>query len=334
MNATGKQDVLAVLKKADSYIPLELRMGKDKVKVDASPHDIDLCIDQGDNHFDLKLTRQGLWSACTLGGMSEGYAVKCPPELLDSHVNYWMENGNKKFLAFHDGTECVKMAAYGHSDHLMGELVEVIEPVVAEAWGADTMYLILEDGDSLNYTNLVFMGSEIFTVGDQEWLKALYVRDSRTGVTKLGVFPALVRVDDNALVIFNDFAGVSERKHTPDYEVDFEEWARQAAGKAVSFVNEAPGKLQKALQTQTDTHTNVFLGGLLRELPVPQSLIQDIVADTDKAQNLYEVALAFATRAVEDDDDLALARRERLAFLASRVVNHSDICPHCHREET
>lgn len=337
MDQLTKEQILAELKSIDDLVSYELRAGKTPMTFDHSQaHGTTMCADidnGGENvHYDWKLTPAAVRKGLRRFGLSEGYSSKVPDELLVPHLNYWASAGNRRIFAFVDqaSSTCEAFTSDVHIDHLMAENIQIIDPILSAEWGELT-YMVWEC-DVIEGVRVLVLSTKVAEINGHEWIHGALLKDSRLGNVKLSIVPILFCVDSNSVIISADEDSIHSRSTGDDYAVEHEVWLSHAATDVIVGAENLQKLMQKATEEEVDEHMRVFLSGVLSEYPIPQKFLDALEPKYASCSTLYDLAYLYS-QMVNDSEVDTVARMERFAMIAGRLVSHRTICPHCHQEE-
>ena len=216
----------------DRLKPVDLMMGDAETEFLCEGDRFYARVSQGTDIKSYELNSSSLVNACTLVGISSGYASKFPREdvhVLLPHLNYWFNKKKKRFSLLVDpDTEIVE--AFNpdiHHDYMLGEVLQIAnESMKAHAGEVlyDKAFCSMQSG--LHFGIVLPSMQEDFQKGDFI-AGGIHIRDSRLGNIKLRASSYLYRLVCTNGMISTHPDGHGIRCTGDDYGKSLEEWMDQ-----------------------------------------------------------------------------------------------------------
>jgi len=299
---------------------IHFELSEDTWGFDEAPRDtdrVDALVTIGNAEFGL--TREALLEATSICGIPKGYVLRTPPELIQSHVNYWFGAGLQtkkgeprrfKGLAVGDDASPA-IAAFTNASVTPFSNLELLDQIIAaagEKYGAteETMLVDYKKRHSLGMTEYRLIvpehqrqiNSARHAAGNEDnWSTGIQVRNSLIGLkpTALDGYLFAYWCTNGCTDTFAT-SGNWQRRGTGGNDVDsVYEWAYSSVGTILEELETSLDRVEALTQQPVNGDVSVIIGDLFRRYAIPNSLrvgVMEALAD-NADQTMYGILQAI-----------------------------------------
>lgn len=295
-----------------------------------------------DGH-EFPLTKDAVLAASSLIGITREYMSKTPGGLMEPHMNYWYENGDKKLkLIYRPDGVGVSFCRSALSTFSMDRVIEQTLDKIYGKYGPNTEVLAdqrLEAGIRNTSVRLLVPETErsvpskyASEEGNDPWSVGIALQSSLTGELPLSVSGFMLRYTCTNGATTEHSASARHRRRRGEEVEEVYQWVGQEVDAILGSLEEEMRAVEELTRMPLEGEIGPTLQEMYRTFRVPVASRAAITEQLVESDDLSAYGVMQAVTQAGNDSSLSAAEVSRIWSVGGSIPHVlGGRCPNCHR---
>lgn len=281
------------------------------------------------NRQELPMTSDALAEMAKAVGIPEGYANRCPKDMLFPHLEHWYKGGVQgKVRFFTKEGKIIGCAPSTSSYHTNSEMLEQVEKAV----GKEHILGYYQPYSSLDHSLYAVVVDKNFEVSTGDMLfGGIEIQNSILGERSVEIAPFIFRqICVNGAIVSENIGRWSRKSE----DSNFASWVQGASVSSLQKIDGEFQRIKRLTEVPIGENPENTLRSLFLKFGIPVRTQREIIGEAvsmnngEGPKNMYDLWNSL-TYVASHSDKVSISSARDLRCVAGDFVHEINVCSHC-----